>query len=100
MARPKSLIVSMEITVAGNSHNCRNNEGHRIAKGVKRLTVKSDDGPRHYCLTCAKGFLVKGREQLQAILAEIESSIPPASGAASGTAPATRLRPSRRSPAA
>ncbi|WP_036258247.1 hypothetical protein [Methylocapsa aurea] len=78
MPRPRSLIVSMEITVAGSSHNCRNNDSHRIAKGVKRLTIKSDGDKQHYCLGCAKGFLVKDVERLRAILAEIESGAPPA----------------------
>lgn len=75
MARPKSLIVSMEITVAGNSHNCRNNEGHRIAKGVERLTINTDDGPRHYCLTCARVFLIRDIERLRTLLAKVESLI-------------------------
>jgi hypothetical protein len=78
MPRPRSLIVSMEITLAGSSHNCRNNDSHRIAKGVKRLTIKSDGDKHHYCLACAKGFLVKDAERLRAILAEIESGAPPA----------------------
>ena len=74
MPRPRSLIVSMEITAAGSSHNCRNNDGHRIAKGVKRLTIKSDGDRHHYCLACAKDFLVKDAERLRALLAEIEQS--------------------------
>lgn len=78
VARPKSLIVSMEITDAGTSHNCRNNENHRIAKGDKRLTVKTDDGPRHYCLACARGFLAKDLDRLQVLLAETERSMQPA----------------------
>lgn len=82
MARPRSLIVSMEITVAGSSHNCRNNDSHRIAKGVKRLTINSDGDKHHYCLACAKGFLVKDAERLRSILAEVESSILPNAGGA------------------
>jgi hypothetical protein len=72
MARPKSLIVSMEFTTAGNSHNCRNNDGHRITKGAKRLTVKTDDGHHHYCLACAATFLARDLERLRALLAEAE----------------------------
>jgi hypothetical protein len=72
MARPKSLIVSMEFTIAGNSHNCRHNDGHRITKGTKRLTVKTDDGPHHYCLACATTFLARDLERLSALLAEAE----------------------------
>lgn len=76
MPRPRSLIVNMEITAAGSSHNCRNNDGHRITKGVKRLTIKSDGDLHHYCLTCAKGFLVKDVERLCTLLAEVEQSAP------------------------
>ena len=83
MPRPRSLIVSMEITVAGSSHNCRNNDDHRIAKGVKRLTIKSDGDLHHYCLACAKGFLVKDAERLRALLAEVERSAPATLGTAS-----------------
>ena len=83
MSRPRSLIVSMAITAAGSSHNCRNNDGHRIAKGVKRLTIKSDGDQHHYCLACAKGFLVKDVERLHELLAEVEKSAVATSGTAS-----------------
>lgn len=70
MPRPKSLIVSMEITAAGRAHNCRQSGNHRIEKGMKRLTIKSDGDEHHYCLACAKTFLAKDIERLQALLAE------------------------------
>lgn len=73
MARPRSLIVSMEITVAGRAHNCRQSDGHRIEKGMKRLTVKSNGDQHHYCLACARTFLAKDVERLQALRAEIEA---------------------------
>jgi hypothetical protein len=50
----KSLLVTMEITAAGRAHNCRYNKRHRLEKGVKRLTIKSDGDEHHYCLACAK----------------------------------------------
>ncbi len=71
MARARSLIVSMEITTAGKSHNCRHNSKHRIAMGDRRLTINSDGDKHHYCLDCAKGFLVKDIEKLQLLLAEV-----------------------------
>ena len=73
MPRPKSLIVSMAITVAGNSHNCRHNDGHRIPKGAKRLTVSSDGDKHHYCLSCAKTFLTKDVDRLRVVLAEVDA---------------------------
>ncbi len=77
MPRPKSLIVSMEITAAGRAHNCRQSGSHRIEKGVKRLTIKSDGDEHHYCLDCAKSFLAKDIERLQALLAEAEAAAAP-----------------------
>lgn len=75
MARPKSLIASMEITVAGSTHGCRNNrEKHRIQKGMKRLTIREDGSDQNYCLACAKGFLVKDIGRLQELLTDVEAS--------------------------
>lgn len=75
MARPKSLIVNMQITTAARAHNCRQSAQHRIEKGTKRLTIKSDGNAHHYCLPCARGFFVKDLERMQAILAEIEADL-------------------------
>jgi len=75
MARPKSLIVSMELTTVARSHDCRYNKNHRLQKGDRRLTVRSDGDEHHYCLQCAKIFLVKDVERLRAILAEVEALI-------------------------
>ncbi len=72
MARAKSVLVSMEITIVGRSHDCRFNKKHRLEKGMSRLTIKEDGDEHHYCLTCAKVFLVQGAERLQALLAEVE----------------------------
>lgn len=56
----------MEITVAGSSHNCKANKGHRIPKGTKRLTITEDRSPLNYCLPCAQVMLAKGISALQA----------------------------------
>lgn len=73
MARPKSLIVSMEITAAGRAHDCRYNKNHHFEKGDRRLTVRSDGEEHHYCLACAKVFLARDVERLRAFLAEVEA---------------------------
>lgn len=73
MARPRSLIVSMEITEASRGHNCRQSSQHRIEKGMKRLTIKSDGASHHYCLACARFFLAKDVERLKTLLAEVEA---------------------------
>lgn len=70
MARPRSLIVSMELTEAGRAHDCRNNKSHRIEKGQQRLTIKSDGDEHHYCLPCARSFLVADIERLKALLGQ------------------------------
>lgn len=62
----------MEITTAERAHNCRHNDRHRIEKEMKRLTIRSDGNPHHYCLACARGFLVKDLARMQAVLAEID----------------------------
>src|SRR5258707_7246923 len=71
----KSLIVTMEITEAGRAHHCRFNKRHRLEKGVRRLTIRSDGSEHHYCLACAKTFLVKDIDRLRALLAEVEAVI-------------------------
>ncbi len=74
MGRPRSLIVSMQWTQALRGHNCRNNDNHRIEKGQKRLTVKADGDEHHYCLSCAKKFLVADICRLQEMLEKADLS--------------------------
>jgi hypothetical protein len=74
MGRPKSLIVSMDITSAGKAHACRHNSTHQFQKGDPRLTIKVDGDEHHYCLTCARAFLVKDIERLQKLLADVEAA--------------------------
>jgi hypothetical protein len=69
----KSVILTMAVTTAGNSHNCRFDKSHRIKKGMKRLTMKVDGDPHHYCLSCGGRFLETGIERLQALLAEVNT---------------------------
>jgi hypothetical protein len=72
MAKPKSLILNMEITTAGHKHGCRHNrKGHLLAKGDRRLTILTEN--HHYCLACAKAFLAKDIERLQKLLAEVDA---------------------------
>lgn len=69
MARPKSLIVSMEWTTVSRSHNCRSNKRHRLEKGDRRLTIKQNGDEKHYCVNCAKLFLVEDIKRLELLLA-------------------------------
>lgn len=75
MPRPRSLIARMELTAAGRAHNCRQSDKHRIEKGMRRLTVKSDGEDHHYCLACATTFLTKDIERLQSLLAETRALV-------------------------
>lgn len=72
MGRPKSLIASMEWTVAARAHDCRSNKNHRLEKGDRRLTVKEDGSDLHYCVTCATTFLASDIKRLQNLLAAVE----------------------------
>lgn len=73
MARPKSLIVSMEIATVSRAHDCRHNKNHRLERGDRRLTVRLDGDEHHYCLACAKIFLARDIERLRAFLTEVEA---------------------------
>lgn len=72
MPRPKSVVISMEITMVGRAHDCRYNGRHRLEKGMRRL-IKENGDERHYCLSCAKIFLKQGIERLQGLLAKVET---------------------------
>lgn len=72
MPRPKSVVVSMEITTVGRAHDCRYNKNHRLEKGMQRLTIKEDGDAHHYCLACARTFLAQGLERLRGLLSEVD----------------------------
>jgi hypothetical protein len=75
VARPKSLILSMEWTTAGRAHDCRYNKNHRIEKGQRRLTVMVDGDEHHYCVACAKRFLATDIQHLQRLLKLADAEI-------------------------
>jgi hypothetical protein len=63
----RSLLVSMEWTVAGRAHDCRYNKKHRLEKGDRRLTIKSDGDEHNYCLACAKAFFEHDIKRLKGL---------------------------------
>ena len=73
MPRPRSVVASMRITVTARAHGCRYNRGHRLVKGMPRLTVRSDGTDHHYCLPCATVFLTQGVARLQELLDEVRN---------------------------
>lgn len=75
MAKGKSLILSMEVTVAARAHPCRFNKNHKISKGMSRLTLKQDRSTVNYCMACAKKFLETDIGRLQALLIEVNTIV-------------------------
>lgn len=67
----------MEWTHAGRAHDCRFNKNHRIEKGQRRLTIRSEGDEHHYCVVCAKGFLVADIKRLQDLLENAEGQTKP-----------------------
>jgi ribosomal protein L24E len=63
----------MEWTLAGRAHDCRFNKSHRLEKGQRRLTVKSDGDEHHYCVSCAKKFLTIDIQRLQDLLEKADA---------------------------
>jgi hypothetical protein len=63
----------MQWTHAGRAHNCRFNKNHRLEKGQRRLTIKSEGDEHHYCVACAKSFLAADIKRLQILLAHADS---------------------------
>jgi hypothetical protein len=77
MPNPKSLLRSISIDVAGNSHNCQHNGSHRIQKGEFRLKTKRDGAsPEHFCLSCALESVKEfAREWVEGI--DVRDAAPP-----------------------
>lgn len=73
MPRAKSVVVSMELTTAGNSHNCKFNKSHRIERHARRLTINEDGTLLNYCLPCARAFLAKGAARIAEMQTEVEN---------------------------
>ena len=74
MPRPRSLIASMDWTHAARAHDCRHNKNHRLEKGDRRLTIKSDGDEHHYCVACAKTFLAADIKRLQTLLEQADAA--------------------------
>jgi hypothetical protein len=66
----------MEWTQAARAHDCRYNKNHRLEKGYRRLTIKSDGDEHHYCLACAKTFLAADIKRLQTLLEQADAAAP------------------------
>jgi len=74
VGRPKSFLPQLIIDYAKNSHNCRFNKTHRIAKGQKRLTVKEGREVVRYCPPCATHFLRLDIATIQIVISGLEQT--------------------------
>ena len=73
MGKPKKLIKNLQVTIAGNSHNCKSNRQHRISKGESRLTVKEGQNAHHYCLDCGSKFVSIALDELRTLQKDIRT---------------------------
>lgn len=74
MAKPKSLIKNIQLTIAKRSHSCKSNAQHKIANGEARLTVKEGQNESNYCLECGKRFLQLAMDDLSEMQRKINES--------------------------
>lgn len=63
----KSLVVRVEVDVAGHAHNCQANAQHRIERGEIRLKVRNGRSWDHYCRACAEAILMRDIAKLTAL---------------------------------
>ncbi len=68
MARPRSVLLGMEIRPAGKACKCKHDGSHRIAKGDLRLIVKNPgpaSGEAGYCVPCGCAMLEAACDALE-----------------------------------
>jgi hypothetical protein len=68
MSRTKSLLKKLLVTQAKRTHNCKNNNNHRVQKGQWRLTVKEGYNTSNYCVECSKVFLANAKKEIERIM--------------------------------
>lgn len=67
----KTLTKNVSVDIAERAHKCRYNKKHLIARGDKRMKVKEGRSEAHYCIECAKKFLIADIEKLGVVLGEL-----------------------------
>jgi hypothetical protein len=82
VAKPKSILLRIEVDRAQRAHNCQHNGRHRLQRGDLRLKVIQNRSPEHFCVPCGLKFVRLGIDRLQ----ELERRLAPANpGVASAT---------------
>jgi hypothetical protein len=56
----KSIVKNVTWDIALQSHKCKRNVKHIIAKGDRRLKIKEGRSESHYCMQCAETILKSG----------------------------------------
>ena len=75
MAKPRSVLLSLDIDEVVNAHNCKANPAkHRLQRGEKRLKVKlpgTQQSADHYCRDCALKMIELSMSRLQELYDEL-----------------------------
>ncbi len=72
MARPKSIVSTARVEEAKKAHDCRFDKGHRLERGMLRLTVEEDGKELHYCRPCGQQIVRRDIEKLTTLLQQLE----------------------------
>ena len=67
----KSIVKNVTWDVALQSHKCKRNIKHTIAKGDRRLKVKEGRSESHYCMQCAETILKNGLSKVNTLIGDI-----------------------------
>ncbi len=71
MAKPKSVLLRMEVDQAIRSHGCQHSAKHRLQPGDKRLKVTKDRTDEHFCVACALEMIDVATAKLQSLAIEL-----------------------------
>ena len=71
----KSVLQNVCIDEAGKAHDCQHNNKHRLAKGDRRLRVKKDRTPEHFCAECALGIIDRDIKKLQLLAQQLRGEV-------------------------
>lgn len=72
MAKPRSILLRVEVRPAGRLAHCARNKQHDIRKGEPRFVVRAPGpagGEKGYCAVCATTMLEAAEKELSALRA-------------------------------
>lgn len=67
----KNIVKNASWDVALQSHKCKNNLKHIIAKGDRRLKIKEGRSESHYCMQCAEKIMKSGLLKINKLIDDI-----------------------------